>query len=85
MRECQTSRDHTLNHRHNKECMTDDVNRPSAQQMCIKREFDTFSKMTMIRPTICLRRTEKEDLEDYTKDYYESEGESDDGDGEATF
>jgi hypothetical protein len=28
---------------------------------------------------------EEEDLEDYTKDYYESEGESDDGDGEATF
>jgi hypothetical protein len=24
-------------------------------------------------------------LEDYTKDYYESEGESDAGDGEATF
>lgn len=28
---------------------------------------------------------EEEDLEDYTKDYYESEGESDGGDGEATF
>jgi hypothetical protein len=28
---------------------------------------------------------EEEDLEDYTKDYYESEGESGDGDGEATF
>jgi hypothetical protein len=28
---------------------------------------------------------EEEDLEDYTKDYYESEGESDGGDAEATF
>jgi hypothetical protein len=31
------------------------------------------------------REDEEEELEDYTKDYYESEGESDDGDGEATF